>query len=205
MVIEQTKKDVLIEFRQVSILEAACRVFARFGFDRTTVDAIAAEAKIAKGTIYLYYKSKADIYHAAVTHSLKGLYAATEQALSADRSCREKIEQFIRLRFDFVSAKHDFYRIYLNEFADVRSRPSAVQEHMREMAGRQMELLMNVLEEAISNGEIRPIPAAATARAIYDVTRGLLQSRLQGWVDTDQATDVKTVLDLLWNGLSPIK
>src|ERR1700674_5882240 len=87
-----TKKEVVAEFRRSTILEAACRAFARHGYEGTTVETIAAEAKIAKGTVYLYYKSKADIYHAAVTHGLKGLHADTERTLALASSGREKIE-----------------------------------------------------------------------------------------------------------------
>jgi AcrR family transcriptional regulator len=198
-----SKKDVVTEFRRTTILDAACRAFARCGYGGTTVDTIAAEAKIAKGTVYLYYKSKADVYHAAVTHGLQGLYADTERALTRDCSCREKIEQFIRLRFEYLERHHDFYRIYLSEFGDALSRPSRIQKQMREMSRRQTELLESVIARAISKGEIRPMPVATAARAIYDVTRGLLQSRLLGWVDVDQNADVQSVLDLLWNGLRP--
>src|SRR3954469_23598520 len=122
----QTKKDVLTEFRRATILEAAIRAFARHGYRATTVDTIAAEADIAKGTIYLYYKSKVDIYHSAVKHGLSGLYAETERALSSDAGCREKLEQFIRLRFDYMSRNHDFYRIYFSEFGDALSRPPEI-------------------------------------------------------------------------------
>lgn len=201
--ISQTRKDVLTEFRRTSILEAACRAFARCGYEGTTVDTIAAEAQIAKGTVYLYYKSKADIYHAAVKHGLEGLYADTERVLSLDLSCREKLRQFVALRFEYLDRNRDFYRIYMSEFGDVLSRPTLVQEQKREMSRRQMELLESVIAEAVAKGEIRAIPVAATARAIYDVIRGLIHSRLQGWVESDQVADVDTVLDLLWNGLRP--
>ena len=196
-----TKKDVVAEFRRATILEAACRAFARCGYDGTSVETIAAEAHIAKGTVYLYYKSKEDIYHAAVTHGLQGLHADTERALTLDCSCREKIEQFIRLRFEYMERNHDFYRIYVSEFGDARSRPSKVQEKMREMSLQQTRLLESVIAEAIAKGEIRPMPVGMTARAIYDVTRGLLQNRLLGFIDKDQTADVQSVLDLLWNGL----
>src|SRR4051812_33762903 len=97
----RTKKDAVTEFRRSTILEAACCAFARSGYESTTVDSIAAEAGIAKGTVYLYYKSKSEIYHAALSHNLQQLQAETERVLAATAGCRPKIEQFIRVRFDF--------------------------------------------------------------------------------------------------------
>ena len=49
--------------RKVSIAEAALRVFQRNGFSQTRVEDICAEAKIAKGTYYLYFSSKEEVLH----------------------------------------------------------------------------------------------------------------------------------------------
>ena len=54
----KTKQQVVMEFRRQEILDAARTVFARKGFADGIVDDIAAEAGVAKGTIYLYFPSK---------------------------------------------------------------------------------------------------------------------------------------------------
>ncbi len=200
-----SKKEVVAEFRRTEILQAACRAFSRCGYDGTTVDTIAAEAGIAKGTVYLYYKSKAEIYHAAVTDGLERLHADTAAALAKASTCREKIELFIRIRAENVERNRDFYRIYLSEFSEALQQPSPVQKQIRDMADRQVKLLESVLAQGVANREIRRIPVAATALAIFDLSRGLLRTRLLGLVDPDRAVDHATVLDLLWNGLRPGK
>ena len=54
-----TRKDnVLREFRVREILDAACRVVALYGFQGATVERVAEEADIAKGTIYLYFQNQ---------------------------------------------------------------------------------------------------------------------------------------------------
>ena len=60
----RTKKDVVTEFRTAGILEAARKVFAKKGFNDATVDDIANAAGVAKGTVYLYYRSKREVYFA---------------------------------------------------------------------------------------------------------------------------------------------
>ena len=62
----KTKKDVITEFRTSGILEAARKVFAEKGFHEATMDDIAEAAGVAKGTVYLYYESKRDVYFAAL-------------------------------------------------------------------------------------------------------------------------------------------
>jgi AcrR family transcriptional regulator len=72
----RTKKEVVTEFRTAGILEAARKVFAKKGFSDATVDDIANAAGVAKGTIYLYYKSKRDVYFAALKFGLEQMYSA---------------------------------------------------------------------------------------------------------------------------------
>ena len=200
-----SKKDVVAEFRRTAILEGACRAFARCGFEGTTVDTIAAEAEIAKGTVYLYYKSKAEIYHAAVGQGLHELHADTEKAMDRASTCREKIEQFIRLRAEYVEQHRDFYRIYLSEFTGALKSPSPIQKQIQKLAERQAKMLEKVIADGVAKREIRKVPPKSTALAIFDLSRGLLRSRLNGPVDLDPTVDYEAVLDLLWNGLRPAK
>ena len=68
-----TKEEVLKNYRVGEILEAARRVIGRFGFEGTTIDRVAEEARIAKGTIYLYFTNKDDLLHASVMEGLREL------------------------------------------------------------------------------------------------------------------------------------
>ena len=66
----KTKKEVVSEFRTGEILEAARAVFAGKGFYAATVDAIAAEAGVSKGTVYLYYVIEERHLWAALNHGI---------------------------------------------------------------------------------------------------------------------------------------
>jgi len=54
--------------RERRILEAAAKLIAHYGFDKTTVSDIANEAGISKGAVYLHYKSKDDLFDALIIH-----------------------------------------------------------------------------------------------------------------------------------------
>ena len=62
----QTTQQILSAYRRGEILEAARRVFARKGFAKAGIGEIAREAGIAKGTVYLYFRSKDAVYWAAL-------------------------------------------------------------------------------------------------------------------------------------------
>ena len=72
---KRRKEDVLNEFRRSELITSARRVFGAHGFANATMEAIARDADVAKGTVYLYYDSKRAIYEAAWRASMEELDA----------------------------------------------------------------------------------------------------------------------------------
>ena len=82
-----TKTDVITEYRRNALLHAAVQVFGKHGFDCATMEQIAQRADVAKGTTYLYYRSKQSIYDAALSHGLAELDERTRDAIDRAPSC----------------------------------------------------------------------------------------------------------------------
>jgi len=59
--------------RKNDIIDAAERLFFKYGFDRVSIDQIAEEAELAKGTIYLYFRSREDLHYAIVNRGLNAM------------------------------------------------------------------------------------------------------------------------------------
>jgi len=75
----KARKQLLTDFRRTEIIAAALKTFGSKGFAATRAEDIAAQAGIAKGTLYLYFGSKEDIYVAAVQHAMDQLEFWLEQ------------------------------------------------------------------------------------------------------------------------------
>src|ERR1700688_2304758 len=117
-VIPKTKREVVLEFRCAEILAAARKVFAKRGFDSATVDDIAAAAGVAKGTLYLYFHSKREIYFEALRRDVLALHEETNSRVAACDAVAEKIRAFIATRVKYLEANRDFFKIYYSEFAN---------------------------------------------------------------------------------------
>ena len=76
-------RKLATEQRRGSILQAARAVFARQGYANTVVDDIATHAGIAKGTVYLYFPSKEQIYLAALLDGARQLDADSRAAMNS--------------------------------------------------------------------------------------------------------------------------
>src|SRR5262245_39287964 len=83
-----SREEVLTQCRRSALIDAARRVFGEHGFEHATMDAIAAEAGVAKGTIYLYYRSKRAIYEATFEAGLAELDRLTAERLQQAHSVK---------------------------------------------------------------------------------------------------------------------
>lgn len=201
-VLGKTRKDVIKEFRTAELLEAARRVFAKKGFHAATVDDIAAAAGVAKGTVYLYYRSKQEVYWAALEHGITELHNEIQTRLEAEESPENKVRAFIEIKIRYFELNRDFFRIYFSELGSGFSHPAQMPAHFEEMYLQQARVLEAALQQGIQSKAIRQIRADTAAVAISDLIRGIIVQRLLGWSTKDVESDVNFVFDLVWRGIA---
>lgn len=197
---KKTKHDVVCEFRCTEILQAARKVFARKGFDGATVDEIAEAAGVAKGTVYLYFQSKSDIYFEALRRGLVALIEETSRKMEAAPSAAGKIRAFISTRIHSAEANRDLVSIYLTEFGKIHA---CVHKEFRNLYLRQSKALETILQHAAEQGQIRAPRPELAALMIYEMTRGLVVQRLLGWSKTTADEDIEALFGLIWRALAP--
>ncbi len=198
----KTKREVLLEFRHAEILEAARKVFAEKGYNSASVEDIAHAAGLAKGTLYLYYPSKHDIYWEALKRGLEALCDELEKKVRAERECEARIRAFISAKLTWFEENRDLFKIYYAEYANVVSQPPYLHRDFREFHLRQMKLLTSALHEGMFQKVVRRLPAEAAALAVLDIARGIITQRLLGWSKTELQDDIDFLIDLTWKGLS---
>lgn len=193
----KTKQQVVAEFRRAAIVRAARAVFARRGFAQAIVDEIAKEAGVAKGTLYLYFKSKTDIYRAVLDHDMKTLKKSTLDSLDAAATLKEKIRAFALARIEKAEGSKDFFRIMDSESGALNYTRSQYRDWLREPVHR----LADAIQQAVAQGEVRPIDAEKAAWLVADMTRGTIQRRLLSQSETPPAADADFLLDFIWSAL----
>jgi len=197
-----TKGDVLSAYRRDALLGAAIRVFGERGFDCATMERIAEEADVAKGTTYLYYDSKQSIYDAALSSGIAELDERTREVIDRAPNFREAISAFMTARAEYFFEHRDFFRMYVSAIARqiTSSKPRA--SEFQAMVDRQTRRLEQAVARAAARREIRRVDSAATAVAIFDLTRGLIARRMVSTGDFDLAEDVAFLSELVWRGLT---
>ena len=197
----KTRKELLSEWRHQEVIEAACRIFARLGYAATNVEDIAKEAGMAKGTVYLYFKSKEEVFTAVLARDLESLTSKTIEDMSAVTTFAERLTVYLNLRRAYMEHNQNFLRVYFAEFGRCGSRSVLISEAIDKLFWRGFEFMRQCLEEAIARKEIRPVPVESAAFAIFDLSRGFAERHLRGWSHLSLEEDLAFTRSLILNGL----
>ncbi len=200
-----TREELIKEYRVREILEAARRVIGRHGFDGTTIDRVAEEARIAKGTIYLYFGNKDDLLHAAVVEGLRSLNAELKLNDNPAATPLGRIENLVRHSLRIQNANQDFLKALILEtrlVAFVPGDPRA--EELRSGYMEYLGHLANALGAAIEAGAIRRVDPMVAAFTLSEMVTGTLRRRLFGLNSNPPEEDADAVLDMFLNGVRTI-
>jgi AcrR family transcriptional regulator len=159
-----------------AILNAADRRLARYGYKKMTVDELAADAGIGKGTIYLHFRSKEEVVLShvdrIVERMLVGLNAIAEREQPASKRLAAMLVHRVLFRFDAVQ----HYTESLNDVLGA-VRPALLQRRAAHFDA-EASAIARVLSDGKKAGEFDYRSAADTARAMIEATNALLPYNL---------------------------
>jgi len=154
------------------ILDAADRLLARYGYKKMTMDDVAKEVGIGKGTIYLHFKSKEEIALARVDRIVDRLNERLRAIADSNSSATDRLGRMLleRVLFRFDSVKH-----YTESLSDVLAaiRPALLVRHNRHF-DEEERVFAALLKEGKSDGEFVFKDTRGTARALLVATNALL-------------------------------
>lgn len=163
------------ETREV-ILDATDRLLARYGYKKMTIDDLAGEVGIGKGSIYLHFSSKEEIVLSHVDRIVERLKERLKIIVAKNISCEEKLRQMIveRVVFRFDSVQH--YTQNLNDLL-AALRPKLL-ERRRNYFELETLIFAEVVEEGKQAGQFTDFDSAETAKMILIATNSLLPYNL---------------------------
>jgi AcrR family transcriptional regulator len=161
------------EARRAVILDAALRVFGQYGYRRTSMDDIAREAGIGKGTIYLSFPSKEEVFQALSQSLSERMLAGAEAARRRPGTTADKLAAMHAAWFG-TYAETIRRSPHAAELLDAKHRLSA--DLVADAASRYKQLVRDVLREAAAAGELDLESAGLTA----DTAAELLTASARG-------------------------
>jgi AcrR family transcriptional regulator len=192
------------ELRRAQILEAALRVFSRDGFHDAKVDAIAREAGVAKGTIYLYFATKEAILSALVAqYSLLPALEDLTGAL-ADVPPERAIPALCGALWSRLRERAPAIGLLLREGA---ARPENQRLFLERVVLPGNQVIAAYLDRCIERGALRPMDTFVAGRALVgSLIAFLLSQDILGGAELRPIADeaiVATVAGLFLRGALP--
>lgn len=198
-----TKEEVLKNYRVSEILEAARRVIGRFGFEGTTIDRVADEARIAKGTIYLYFpKGKEELLHSAVVEGIRDFVGELARSDDPGRPPIERLAALIRSMSKGTKSHEDFFKALILDARFVSYDAGDQRgEELRKVYLELVDYLGGVLQSAAEQGAIRAMDPQLAALMLTEMMTAPLRRRILSKTDTPLEADAEAVLDLFLYGV----
>lgn len=172
---ERRKKEK--ESRKKGILKAARKLFFEKGFAPVTVESIAQAAELGKGSIYLYFNSKEEIYTQILLDDVDKFQGRIAGSLSEGLPAAEMLIEVSRLYVDFLLAERELFRILMNFMvhADHLNLPEELHRQLIKKTNRTAEIIETVLQQGIDAGEFSPgINLRRTRNAIWGLLNGVI-------------------------------
>ncbi|MFZ0888990.1 MAG: TetR/AcrR family transcriptional regulator [Candidatus Binataceae bacterium] len=196
------REEIIKEFRVRELLEATRRVIGKYGFQGATIDRVADEAQVAKGTVYLYFDNKDDLLHVAILNGIRTMLHELKGNGNAGQSPLEHLKSIVRQQFRLLDSNQDFVKALLLESSLVSFKPGDRRaEEIRAIFLTYLDFLSGIFREAIAAGEVRPIAPDLCAFMLHELVTGSLLRRMLGLATTPLKEDAESVLELFLRGI----
>jgi AcrR family transcriptional regulator len=160
-------------YRETSILEAAKKVFLAKGLIAATIDDIAAEAELGKGTLYRHYRSKEDIMLAISEQATRELHTLYAKAAADDGSGLEKVLRMMRTYYVFVMDNPAYFGFIAFFESPLPTTNAGV---VYETTNAIYELFQTVLQQGMADGSLRTdLKADLMANTLWASSYGMMQ------------------------------
>lgn len=136
-----------------AILEAAVTLFSKNGFEKTSIEELAKEAGIGKGTIYTYFKTKSDILKAFCEDELEFVHSELARKVNPDTSFLDQMHTLFFAEFQYIIKNKEFGRVLMQEMVFPRSQ--SIICSMEEEESNYFALLFPIIQKAKERGELR--------------------------------------------------
>ena len=132
------------------IFESAIKIFSESGYRGATMDDIAANANLAKGTLYYHFKSKEEIFNFIVEEGIKILQNQVIEIQEMDMGPIEKLRKICKIQLTFLYGYTDFFKVVMSQLWGNESRQDELRQKIRTYIS---EIEINI-KHAMDNGQI---------------------------------------------------
>lgn len=180
-----------------TIYESAMKVFSNCGYSGATMDMIAADAGVAKGTLYYYFKSKQEIFEYIIDEGMKIIKEEIEVMAKEKQDSLSKLKVLCEVQLDLVHKRKDFIKVVLSQFWGEEAR----QIELREVIKGYIIYIQSYINDAISDKKIKNGDSLAMAYSLFGTMYAAATYELFNNDKENSGEFKKGLIDHLLNGI----
>jgi AcrR family transcriptional regulator len=186
-------------FKRQSIQEAVIRLMCRDGLQSVTMERVAQEVGIAKGTVYLHYRDKQQLLDAVKESSLAPLSEKIDDILGTPMSPERRLRAYALHYLTYFHEQRDLFRILLYEREVTRVQGSRYQADRYK---RLVDSVTRVIREGIADGSFRDVPAQHLAAMFVEAGIAIVNQRLLTEHPVAVEDDAALIADVFLRGIA---
>jgi AcrR family transcriptional regulator len=167
------KRPTKRELKYEAIYSAALKVFAEYGFKKTTIADIAAELDTAKSALYFYVKDKRELYDQAVAYGLRRWQNKVRDAVAAETDVVEQFTVMAHKAYEYLAQDRHLQRILMRDPALFPLYPS--QDPYSDINRDSIAMLKAIITRGIAAGRFRPVDIDGVAPLMFSFYVMLIQ------------------------------
>jgi AcrR family transcriptional regulator len=188
--------------RKREILENAIKLFARNGYAGTDVQAVARSLGIAKGTVYLYFRSKRELFLAAVEYAIKRLAQRIDEEVRGVSGPVDKMKALVSAHFRFFDEDEPLAEVIVREGGEFRAHAESTYYSIySQNAGR----LEAIVSDGIKLGVFRRTSPKKTGEILANLLSGTIYTHLYGHKTGKVADAIEATTEFLLHGIASQK
>ena len=158
--------------KRAKILEVALKIFTELGYHETKLDEIANQAGVAKGTLYLYFKNKADIFVQCMFDGSEKWMQEVEEIIKNDGSAYDRLRKLVELQAKVFTHSGPLIQQYIQS-GEASSLGSSLAKKVMSRMRKRLEIVASFFEQGIKSKEfsdaLTPMQMAILFHQTFDL------------------------------------
>ena len=160
------------------ILEAAREVFFRDGFMAANLDEVAQKAGVAKGTLYRYFESKAELYVEVLAHNGEIFKQRMHEAVDGGSGAADCVRRMSKFYFEHWVRNRDYFQIFwaIENQSVIGELPPGVLGQVSDLWAECIEIVSGIVSRGVASGEFVECDPWEVANILWTVANALIQT-----------------------------
>ncbi|WP_026883173.1 TetR/AcrR family transcriptional regulator [Clostridium akagii] len=179
------------------IFLSAVKVFSSNGYDGATMDEIAMNAGVAKGTLYYHFKSKEEIFKYIISEGMKVMQDEIDTVASNEDTAIDRLKSVFRAQLSLVHRNRDFFKVIACQVWGKELR----QFELRDIMKNYIKCIEVLIDGAMKSKNVKKGKSMLMA---YSFVCNLCASSIYEISNCDENMDdiVESMLDYILNGVA---